>query len=110
MAAGGLAVIIKAVWQPYAPFRFQDMAKKRSSYQNRVIKNYYRNRDAIMLQRLGEMVTDLYLAEGNRRTQLWKRVAGALENLKVSASRIDHVVSSDNPTLLANLLQELMES
>jgi hypothetical protein len=86
------------------------MAKKRSSYQNRVIKNYYRNRDAIMLQRLGEMVTDLYLAEGNQRTRLWNRVAAALENLKVSPSRVEHVVSSDNPSLLADLLQELMQS
>jgi hypothetical protein len=78
---------------------------KRSSYQQRVIKNYYKNRDAIMLQRLGEMVTDLYLAEGPERTRLWKRVAGALENLKVSQSRIDHIVQSDNPSLLASFLK-----
>ncbi len=48
---------------------------KRSSYQDRIIKNYYQNFDAIMVQRLGEMVTDLYLAEGKARTRLWDRAA-----------------------------------
>ncbi len=81
---------------------------KRSSYQQRAIKNYYENRDAIMVQRLGEMVTDLYLAEGKKRAQLWKRVAGALENLKISPARIEHIVESDNPALVAGIVEELM--
>ena len=81
---------------------------ERSPYQRRVIKNYYQNRDAIMLQRLGEMVTDLYLAEGQSRSRLWKRVAGALENLKLPKARIEHIVRSDNPALVANLVKELM--
>ena len=37
---------------------------KRSSYQQKAISNYYKNRDAIMMQRLGELVTDLFLAHG----------------------------------------------
>ena len=81
---------------------------KRSSHQQRAIKNYYENRDAIMLQRLGEMVTDLYLAEGKKRAQLWKRVAGALENLKIPPARIEHIVKSDNPALVAGMVEELM--
>ena len=40
---------------------------KRSSYQQRVIHNYYQNQGAILLQRLGDLVTDLYLAEGQAR-------------------------------------------
>ena len=82
---------------------------KRSSHQQRVIKDYYKNRDAIMLQRLGEMVTDLYLAEGKARARLWKRIAGALKNLQVPAARIEHLVESDNPGLLADLLKTLIE-
>ena len=31
----------------------------RSSYQNRMIRNYYQNRDAIALQRAQELVTEL---------------------------------------------------
>ena len=82
---------------------------KRSRYQERVIKNYYQNRDAIMLQRLGELVTELYLAEGKARQRLWKRAAAALEKINVPADRIEHVVQSDNAGLLANLVKELLE-
>ena len=60
--------------------RREEMAK-RSAYQERAIKNYYKNRDAIMLQRLGELVTDLYLAEGKSRSRIWQRVSTALEML-----------------------------
>ncbi len=82
---------------------------KRSAYQQRAIKNYYDNKGAIMLQRLGELVTDLYLAEGKARERTWKRVESTLENLGVSKKRIDHIHEADNPSLLANLLKELMD-
>jgi hypothetical protein len=81
---------------------------ERSPYQQRVIKNYYRNKDAIMLQRLGEQVTDLYLAEGKARQRLWKRVTTTLEKLEIPPERIEHLVGSDNPALVASLLKELM--
>lgn len=81
---------------------------KRTPHQQRIIKNYYRNRDSIMVQRLGEMVTDLYLAEGKKRAQLWQRIAAALENLKVSPARIEHLVQSDNPALVAELVKTLL--
>jgi len=82
---------------------------KRSNYQQRAIQNYYQNRDAIMLQRLGDLISELYLAEGAARARLWKRVVGALEKLQVAQSRIDLIVDSDNPALLANLYKELIE-
>lgn len=81
---------------------------KRSAYQERIIKNYYQNMEAISLQKLSELVTDLYLAEGKKRGQLWERIAGALEKLKVPASRIEHLVKQDNPALVAKLVTELM--
>ena len=81
---------------------------KRSNYQQRVIKNYYKNREAISFQRLSELVTDLYLAEGKKREQIWKRIAGALEKLEVKPSRIEHLVAQDNPSLVASLVNELM--
>ncbi|NUQ60990.1 MAG: hypothetical protein HUU20_00770 [Pirellulales bacterium] len=82
---------------------------KRSAYQDRIIRNYYQNRDAIGLQRLSELVTDLYLAEGKARQRVWKQLLPALQKAGVSQSRIDHLVQADNPALLASLVQELME-
>jgi hypothetical protein len=83
--------------------------KKRTAYQDRAIRNYYQNRDDLMLQRLGELVTDLFLAEGKAKTRLWNRAAEVLEKLRVPASEIQHLVASDNPTLLANVLAKLLE-
>ena len=82
---------------------------KTSSYQDRIIRRYYQNQDAIMLQKLGDLVTDLYLAEGKAKDRLWKRLAAALKNLKIPDEQIQHIVSSDNPALAANLLKKLLE-
>jgi hypothetical protein len=82
---------------------------KRSNYQDRVIRRYYENRDEIMLQKLGEMISDLYLAEGKARTKIWQRAADALEKLKVPKAQIQHIVQSDNPALLVNQLKELLD-
>ena len=85
------------------------MAKKRTAYQQQVIRNYYRHRDAIAAQRLGELVTDLYLAEGKARQRLWQRAAAALESLEVSKNQIDHIVQSDDPELLAHQVQQILQ-
>ena len=84
---------------------------KRSNYQDRIIRNYYQNHDTIMLQRLGELVTDLFLSEGKAKAKakLWKRVAEILEKLKIPKDQILHLVRSDNPTLVANVLKKLLE-
>lgn len=85
------------------------MAKQRTSYQQGIIRNYYRNRDTIAVQRLGELVTDLYLAEGKARERLWQRAMVALENLDVSKKQIDHLVRSDDPALLARQVEQLLQ-
>jgi len=81
---------------------------KRTPYQDKIIKRYYENVETISLQKLGEMVTDLYLAEGKKRTQTWERIVVALTKLKVPASRIEHLRAQDNPALVAKLVTELM--
>jgi hypothetical protein len=82
---------------------------KRSNYQDRIVRNYYQNRDEIMLQRLGELVTDLFLAEGKTKARLWKRVGEVLAKLKVPKDQIQHLVHSENPALVANVLKKLLE-
>ena len=82
---------------------------KRSDHQQRIIRNYYQNQDAIMLEKLAGLVSDLYLAEGKSRAKLWQRAEAAMKNLKVPETQIQHLVQSDNPTLLANLVQQWME-
>jgi hypothetical protein len=76
-------------------------------HQQGIIKRYYANQDGIQLQMLGELVTDLYLAEGKKREKVWKSIVTAMQKLGVPQSRIDHIVAQNKPELLANLVQEL---
>ena len=84
------------------------MNKKYSKHQQKIIKNYYENREAISLQRLSELVTELYLAEGKARERQWKYIIGALEKLGLPEERIEHLRKKDDPRLLAKLVEELM--
>ncbi|NDC53516.1 MAG: hypothetical protein EBZ74_04315 [Planctomycetia bacterium] len=79
-----------------------------SKYQQSIVKNYYANLDTALLQRLGEQVTDLYLAEGRKRAKLWESIEKSLARLGVPARRVDHVVKSDDARQLATLLEELL--
>jgi hypothetical protein len=78
-----------------------------NKYQQSIVKNYYENLDTALVQRLGEQVTDLYLAEGKKRAKLWESIAKSLVKIGVPQKRIDHVVASDDARQLATLLQEL---
>jgi hypothetical protein len=84
------------------------MDKQFSKYQQRIIKNYYEHREAISLQRLSELVTELYLAEGKARERQWKYIVTALEKLGLPEARIEHLHKKDDPRLLATLVEELM--
>ena len=84
------------------------MDKGYSKYQQKAIKNYYDNRGAISLQRLSELVTDLYLAEGKARDSKWKQAISALEKLGIGPKRIEQLREQDNPTLLAKVVEELL--
>ena len=81
--------------------------KKHSNYQKKVIKRYYDNREQIDQQRLSELVTSLYLAEGKRRAKLWKTAEEAMLRLNVPQSRVEHVLKTDDPTLLAEVVNDL---
>lgn len=80
------------------------MPPERSRHQERIIKNYYRNRDSIALQRSQELVTELFLSEGKKRAQIWKRLEGHLEKVGLPADRIAHLRQQDDPTLVVNEL------
>jgi hypothetical protein len=78
-----------------------------SPYQQKIIKRYYRNYSAIQAQRLSELVTELYLAEGKKSDRLWKQVGESLTKLEFPAARIEHLLQKRDPSLLPGILQEL---
>ncbi len=81
---------------------------RHSKHQQKIIKNYYDNREGIALQRVQELVTELYLSEGKKRQRYWQQVANHLAKLGIKQSQIDHLVGQDNPELIANLVKTLM--
>jgi len=80
-----------------------------SKYQQKVIKNYYDNRETISLQKLQEFVTELYLSEGKKRKTYWERIVSHLQKLGVDQKTIDHLVAEDKPELVAALVKKLIE-
>ena len=83
------------------------MAKEHSNYQKKVINRYYENRDQIDNQRLSELVTNLYLAEGKKRDKLWKSAEELMVRLKVPKSRVEHVMATNDPAILAEVVNDL---
>jgi len=84
------------------------MAKKEySKYQRDVISRYYEHLDAIMLQKLSELVTELYLAEtGAKRQRLWERVHKAMIKLKIPPAIIEHIMNKKDVEILAKNLKD----
>lgn len=78
-----------------------------SNYQKKVIGRYYDNREQIDRQKLEELVTNLFLAEGKKREKFWKTATDVMERLEVPKSRIEHVVSTDDPAILAEVVNDL---
>ena len=78
-----------------------------SPYQDKIIKRYYENRDTISLQRLAELVGELYLSEGKKRERVWKQITSDLAKVGVPQARIDHLQKQDNAALVAEVVKEL---
>jgi hypothetical protein len=77
-------------------------------HQQGIIKRYYRNLDKIQLQRLSELVTELFLAEGKKKDKLWESAVGVMKKLGVPDQRVNHLAAKKDPALIAALVKELM--
>ena len=83
------------------------MLEDYTPHQQKIIKRYYANQGALQHQRLAELVTELYLAQGKKRQRAWQAAAAAMQKLGLPQTRIDHLLQQDNPALLAELIKEL---
>lgn len=78
-----------------------------SKHQQGIIKRYYENRESIDGEKLSELVTNLYLAEGRKKEKLWKSAEDIMTRLKVPPERVRHVIASADPTILAEVVKDL---
>jgi hypothetical protein len=81
-----------------------------TSYQKKAISNYYRNLDQIALQRLQELVTELYLADTDKkRDRLWEQVEKAMKKLEVQPVIAEHILKIREVQILAKNLQDWLK-
>ena len=81
-----------------------------SRHQRDVIGRYYDNLDTIMLQKLQELVTELYLADSPAtQKRLWDRAQKAMVKLKVPASIMGHIMSERNVEVLASNIEDWLK-
>ena len=60
-----------------------------------------------MLGKLGELVTELYLADSQaKKDRLWQRVHKAMVKLKVPPAIINHIMEKQDVEILAKNLQD----
>jgi hypothetical protein len=85
------------------------MAREYSDYQKKIIKRFYDNREDIDARRLSEITSDLYLSEGKKKDRLWKQAAEIMGRLNVPKSRIEHVLKTANPAILAEVVNDLQK-
>src|SRR5687767_7766682 len=82
------------------------MTEKRdyTPYQQKVIRNYYRNQDAIRTQSLSDVVADIWLATTEaKKDALWMRAEALLVSLGIRPETIAHVVGKRKVEGLAAL-------
>ena len=84
------------------------MARQYSKHQQSLIRNFYKNRDAIDTQRLQELVTEIYLAgEGKKADKLWKRAADILGRVPgLDQAHIAALIESRDIETLAKIASE----
>lgn len=82
-----------------------------SEYQKKIIKDYYDNNKTIKIQRLGEIVSNLYLETSKKRIELaWKRIRKMLYDLNLSEYQIECIVNEKDIERLSKTIATLFIS
>ena len=88
------------------------MGKDYTPHQRRVIRDYYRNRDAIETQRLQELVTEIALASSARKQErLWTRAAEILERTEgLDGGEAERIVTERDLEALARVAEDRFQN
>lgn len=79
-----------------------------SPYQKGIVRRYYDNKDTILVQKLTEAVSELYLCETKAKAdRLWKTVRTALDHVYEGKARTKTICDSRDLKALAELVNQL---
>ncbi len=79
-----------------------------TEYQRKVIKNFYDNKDLRLIQKLGELVSNLYVETSEKKKESgWKRIKKMLTDLKVHPHEVEYLTKDKNLSMISKKLSEM---
>ena len=80
-------------------------------HQRKIIDRYYEHKSDIMLTKLSELVSELFLADTDKkRDKLWERVGIAMKNLKIKPELAARILAQRDPKMLATHLKDWLSA
>ncbi len=79
-----------------------------TKYQQKAIRNFYDNKDLRLVQKLGELVSNLYLETSEKRIETgWKKIKKMLTDLKVHPGEVEYLTKDKTLSLISKKLDEI---
>ena len=86
----------------------QKEEKGYTPYQQKVIRRFYENKDLRLIQKLGELVSNLYIETNEKKRESgWKRIKEILIDLKVHPHEVEFLTKDKNLTVISKKLAEM---
>lgn len=86
----------------------QKIEKGYTEYQKKVIRNFYENKDLRIIQKLGELVSDMYLETNEKKKESgWKKIKKMLDDLKIHPNEIEFLTKDKNLSVISKKLAEM---
>ena len=79
-----------------------------TKHQQKAIKNFYDNKDIRLVQKLGELVSNLYLETNDKKKDTgWKKIKKMLTDLKVHPGEVEFLTKDKTLSLISKKLDEI---
>ncbi len=86
----------------------QQNGKGYTPYQQKVIRNFYDNKDLRLIQKLGELVSNLYLETSEKKNESgWEKIKKMLTELKVHPNEVEYLTKGKNLAVISKKLAEI---
>ena len=86
----------------------QNNEKGYTQYQKKVIRNFYDNKDLRLVQKLGELVSNLYVETSEKKKETgWKKIKKILTDLKVHPGEVEYLTKDKDLSMISKKLDEV---
>ena len=79
-----------------------------TKYQQKAIRNFYDNKDIRLVQKLGELVSNLYLETSDKKKETgWKKIKKMLTDLKTHPGEVEYLTKDKSLSIISKKLDEI---